>query len=54
MVYNRTILITYSEVLFTITARLWSICHGIKISLRRMTLVHPYLVARATGPSYSP
>ena len=29
-------------------------CHGIKISLCRMTLVHPYLVARATGPSYSP
>ena len=23
-------------------------------SLRRMTLVHPYLVARAAGPSYGP
>ena len=31
-----------------------SMCHGIKISLHRMTLVHPYLVARAAGPSYSP
>ena len=29
-------------------------CHGIKNSLRRMTLVHPSLVARVAGPSYVP